>query len=264
MGDTANDVSRSSSKHDDNSSNNTDSTPDHLLTAEEYYSKYGYGNRMIFAMCIGLKETTGDAALIDIESEPWKSMKKSEIKAKKQDVLDEVYRRYKGEDLPKADNWSVKRCILELEKKPITDAIDVAFLRAKVKEMKELQLAVQAESQAVSKTGHWTQEVPYLRLILCLIQDDIKPKWLSRAQPLTRQQLDGRNSEVRDETVYEMISDHWNSPTFNPQLDPSPIHFNYRNAIPLGHSTVAHLTEATPEKVKFCAVVQPTPISPLQ
>jgi hypothetical protein len=71
-------------------------------------------------------------------------MKKSEIKAKKQDVLDEVYRRCKGEDLPKADNWSVKRCILELEKKPITDAIDVAFLRAKVKEMKELQLAVQA------------------------------------------------------------------------------------------------------------------------
>jgi hypothetical protein len=140
----------------------------------------------------------------------------------------------------------------------------VAFLRAKVTEMKQLQLAVLAESQTVSKTGHWTQEIPYLRLILCLIQDDIKPKWLSRAQPLTRQQLDGRNSDVRDETVYEMISDRWNSPTFNPQLDPSTIHNNYRNAIPLGHSTVAHLTEATPEKVKFCMVVQPSPISPLQ
>jgi hypothetical protein len=41
---------------------------------------------------------------------------KNDIKAKKPDLLDEVYRRCKGEDLPKADNWPVKKCISELEK----------------------------------------------------------------------------------------------------------------------------------------------------
>lgn len=264
MGDTDDDLSRSSYHHADNESNGTEGTPDEELSAEEYYSKYGYGNRMIYAMCIGLKETTGDAALIDIESEPWKSMKKSEIKAKKPDLLDEVYRQCKGVDIPKADNWSVKRCIKELVLKPITDAVDVAFLHAKATEMKELQVAAHAENQVVSnRAGYWTGDIPYLRLILCLIEDDIKPRWLSRAQPMTRQQLDGRNSETRDETVFEMISDCWNSKTFNPTLDPSRVHTNFRSAIPCGHSTVAHLIAATPDKVKFRAAVQQSRFSPM-
>jgi hypothetical protein len=67
---------------------------------------------------------------------------------------------------------------------------------------------------------------------------------------MTRQQLDGRNSDTRDDTVYEKISDRWNNDMFNPSVQPSLCHEDYRNTIDCSHSFVDKLLPATPTKVQ--------------
>jgi hypothetical protein len=50
---------------------------------------------------------------------------------------------------------------------------------------------------AGGRRGNWRGYVPYLRLIMCLTQDNIKCLFLTRANVRSRQQLDARNSDNR-------------------------------------------------------------------
>jgi hypothetical protein len=83
-----------------------------------------------------------------------------------------------------------------------------SFLRGEVIRIKEILERSLAEEQqqrellglggiGVSRGGNWRGSVPYLRLILCLTQDDIKFAFLRRADAQSRQELDARNSENR-------------------------------------------------------------------
>jgi hypothetical protein len=100
--------------------------------------------------------------------------------------------------------------------------------------------------------GSWRGSVPYLRLILCLLEDDIKEKYLRRGDTMSRQELDGRNSEQRDPTVYEIIADRWNSSNFNPTLLVSTVHEDYRTPVDCSHQEVSNLQPATSSKVQNC------------
>jgi hypothetical protein len=44
---------------------------------------------------------------------------------------------------------------------------------------------------------NWRGIVPYLRVIMCFTQDDVKSLFLARANTRLRQELDARNSEIR-------------------------------------------------------------------
>ena len=57
--------------------------PERRYTAEEWYEKHTYNKSVLFAMCIGLKETTGDAALVDLDKQPWSNVPKKDIKPSK-------------------------------------------------------------------------------------------------------------------------------------------------------------------------------------
>ena len=95
-----------------------------------------------------------------------------------------------------------------LEANPVQDSVDISFLRGEVIRIKEILESSLAEEQqqrellglggtGVSRGGNWRGSVPYLRLILCLTQDDIKFAFLRRADAQSRQELDARNSENR-------------------------------------------------------------------
>jgi hypothetical protein len=45
--------------------------------------------------------------------------------------------------------------------------------------------------------GHWRGSVPYLRIIMCLTQNNVKCLFLTRANSRSRQQLDARNCDNR-------------------------------------------------------------------
>jgi hypothetical protein len=98
--------------------------------------------------------------------------------------------------------------------------------------------------------GPWHGNVPYLRLILCIIQDNIKQKYRHHAAVMTCQELDGRNAEDRPQTAFEMIADQWNDPNFNPTAPALDCHEEYSHAIPCGYATVNKLMPAIAQKVK--------------
>ncbi|KAI2512413.1 hypothetical protein MHU86_2075 [Fragilaria crotonensis] len=75
--------------------------------------------------------------------------------------------------------------------------------------------------------GRWRGSVPYLRVMMCLTQDQVKALFLTSADVQTRQELDARHSERRPKTVFEVISDLWNSPEFNPIAPASDCHVDY-------------------------------------
>jgi hypothetical protein len=69
--------------------------------------------------------------------------------------------------------------------------------------VKEVILNAQQERQdnkARQTGGQWRSHIPYMRLIMCFIDDNIKAAYLRRAHARTRRELDARNSEVRSPT----------------------------------------------------------------
>jgi hypothetical protein len=92
-------------------------------------------------------------------------------------------------------------------------------------------------------TGKWRYNaaIPHLRLILCLIEDDIQPKFMRRDYGL----------KSDDTVLYELIADRWNSDTFNPILPSSNVHTDFQQpSTDCSYAKVAGLTRATARTVE--------------
>jgi hypothetical protein len=106
-------------------------------------------------------------------------------------------------------NWPKAQKIEWLETNPVEDSIDISFLSGKVSRIKGILERLLAEvwqqlelvglgGIGVSRGDNWRGSVPYyLRLILCLTQDDIKFVLKRRADAQSRQKLEAGNSENR-------------------------------------------------------------------
>ena len=106
-------------------------------------------------------------------------------------------------------------------------------------------------SDGEQETGNkWFGHLPYLRLIHCLLEDDIKDRWIHRNDAKSIKQIDARRSDVRDEDAFEMIATRWNSATFNPRTMVSSCHSDFAQAIDIGFAATSDFVRATPTKVK--------------
>jgi hypothetical protein len=92
--------------------------------------------------------------------------------------------------------------------------------------------------------------IPHLRLILCLIEDDIQPKFLRRDYGLPRclEKVGARSKSST--TVYELIADRWNSDTFNPILPSSNVHADFQQPTDCSYAKVVGLARATAKSVE--------------
>jgi hypothetical protein len=93
-------------------------------------------------------------------------------------------------------------------------------------------------------------QLPYLCLIHCLLEDDVKDKWMHRNDPQTIQQIDARISDARVENAYEMISSHWNAIFFIPKTAVFNCHNDFLDEIDIGHDACLEFVRATPIKAK--------------
>ena len=59
------------------------------------------------------------------------------------------------------------------------------------------------------------------------MEDDIKEKWIHQNDLKSIQELDARRSDVRDENVFEMIANRWNSNSFNPTTMVMTCHYDF-------------------------------------
>ena len=216
------------------------------------------------ALCIGLEETLDDGSkrpLLDFNEPIFKSLKKKDIKPSL-DCLREEIKRRSGRDpnktnIPKPNGWNAPKCLNWLKANPITNDDDVTFLQKKAKEVK--QVAANAsqrtpeslENLPSDEIGNkWFGPLPYLRLIHCLLEDDIKRQWIHRNDPKSIQEIDARRSDVRPETVFEMIANRWNSNSFNPTTMVTSCHVDFSIEIDIGFEATADFARASPTKVK--------------
>ena len=224
--------------------------------SELWYDAKGRSRIRLITLCIGLKNADG-TSLINIDSNPWKLEMKTTIKPKAKDLKEEVMRRSSIFNhiriKPRPNGWGISELMEWLMTNPIINTADVQFLSREVQRVTKIMQDARIERQredSLLQVGEWKGKVPYLRLIHCLAEDDIKQSYVHRHDPWSRQMLDSRNSECRQRTVFEMIADRWNSPTFNPSSAISTCHTDYVSPIPLDYYRVASLMPATARKVE--------------
>lgn len=224
---------------------------------------------VLFALCIGLEETIDDntglkVPLMDLNEDSFKSLKKKKDIKPSLDILrEEVKRRSELNNQegnkPKPNGWTITKCQDWLKANLITADADVAFLVQRAKAIKQVvanatqTTVTSANPPSVASTEHgnkWYGPLPYLRLIHCLLEDDIKEKWVRRDIPLSIQEIDARRSDVREDTVFEMIATRWNSSDFNPTTMISNCHYDFCEEIDVGFDATSEFARASPTKVK--------------
>jgi len=224
-----------------------------VSASESYYIETGNSKKTLVLLAVGLKSESGDP-LINLDASPWnKRGIKTTVKPSRSQYQSEVDRRAKlirVDRTPRTNGWSIPNCVKWLEKYPIAEEADVTFIRTETKRFVDLTVAQANEEEEIQEGRAWRGNIPHLRLIHCLIQDDIKRKYLRRADSLNHSQLDGRNSEVREPTAYEMIADRWNSELFRPKSKVMNVHISFNVSHDLSHDKVRDLMPATAKKVE--------------
>ena len=248
-------MSQESRQQQPSSTNDAHGDDDESLSANQLYLRSNNSKKVLFLMAIGLKADGGEA-LVDLDFPLWKStFKKRESKVQRGEYVQEVLRRatiLKLSKIPLCRNWPVASSTKFLERNPIQDPADILFLKTEIRRFEGLFHAAEEEERndGTRDAASWRGNVPYLRLIMCLIDDDVKEAYLHRADAITRQQLDARNSESRAPTAFELLASKWNDSDFNPTAPASTCHFDYFDATDCSHSQVEMMTPATAEKVE--------------
>ena len=97
-----------------------------------------------------------------------------------------------------------------LEQNPIVEKDDIDYILKTVEEQKlVLEASLKAKAQQAEILDcNWTGQLPYLRMIHCIIDnDDIKYAFMNQNNiDETRMNLENRNLVVRLPTVYDLVS----------------------------------------------------------
>lgn len=232
-------------------------------TVHEYYLSTNNSKKHLFLLCVGLKNEAGEK-IFDIDASPFNHIKKERIRPKRAEYISEVQRRaaifFADEPvlIPKATNWTITKCVDWLESNPLQDANDLLFVKNMVNQLRNVALSTIADEEASTTAGDtlvakkWRGSAPYMRLIMCLVEDDVKAAYLRHADVMSREELDGRNSDIRPPSAFELLANRWNDEAFHPIAPASTCHEHFMNATDCSFDTVSDYLPATPQKVKDC------------
>jgi hypothetical protein len=180
-------------KEDDVGVNRTEFSCD----LQQVYENSGNQKKVLFLLCLGLcLSETDDSPLFSFENEPWSCLPKTEMRPVNVDFAMEIVRRarlLRIHPTPRPLNWPKAQKLEWLEIDPVEDIIDISFLRGEVSRIKGiLERSLEEEQQqlelvglggiGVSRGGNWRGSVPYLRLILCLTQDEANDRSYCRGR----------------------------------------------------------------------------------
>jgi hypothetical protein len=148
---------------------------------------------IFFLMCFGLTE--GGTPVFDLATVPWNTIRKRDTKPTRVNYAGEVIRRSGRDRSRKTANWSLTKCIKWLEQHPLTDNQEILFLKNKVQRVKTIILISQQERQddKEHQAGQWRSPIPFMRMIMCLTQqDNIKAPFLQvQIQELSKNLMRG-------------------------------------------------------------------------
>jgi len=237
------------------------------MTAEGVFLSKNSSFRCIVVLSVGLKNNEG-ADLIDLDSNPWKSIPVATTKPQKEDYAEEILRRYVAEDLanrvglnrsPKPRAWDKSKMLKWLQEYPITDADEVEYVTTVVLVRKEAAERFAASKAAVKEVedkvgGAWYGPVPMLRHIMALVDSDKMRRAYMCRNDISNARIvmdNQKSTEKRATTVWELLATKWNNPDFAPETEVvEDLHADFSNPIHIPHSRVAALSPATPDKFK--------------
>jgi hypothetical protein len=154
-------------------------------------------------------DSNDEQPLFSFEQERWLHLpKNSFLRPKNSDfVHHEISRQailFNVVPVPRYSNWTRVQILEWLERNPIHDVADIAFLTNDVFRLRDLLIRAQQQQGVANSTtgsgggGNWRRSIlPYLCVIMCLTQDDVKSLFLARANTRLLQELDAHNSQVR-------------------------------------------------------------------
>jgi len=94
------------------------------------------------------------------------------------------------------------------------------------------------KSEKTLAPGLWVKNEPWLRLLHCILDDEIRPSYLQRDRVASRPTLDAFSSPDRAQSVYKRIALKWNDPFFNPVTSVSNCHDDFMEPINIGWDAV--------------------------
>lgn len=191
-----------------------------------------------------------------------------EVKPDLGTLQQEIMRRHKAYGFegrePRPSNWNKEKCVEYLLKNPIpsTKKEETNYLYEELLKWKDIQEMINqshmdAEETVVSKT--WSNDVPFLRLYHCLIDDSLRSKFARTFSVKTRQELDGRNNRTLYRDFYDELADKFNDKTWVPSSLAIPdVHEAFAESKPLpltvgevtGEQLKKKLTDARYKMVK--------------
>jgi hypothetical protein len=189
-----------------------DGRDSYICVSEQVYVESGNEKKVLYLMCLGLTHRTNNDSeeqpLFSFEQQPWSMLpKNSLLRPKNSDFVHEITRRthlFNIVPVPRPSNWSRAQIMEWLERNPIQNVADKEFLTNEVFRLRDLFIRAQQHQQEHENSGvlggggrNWRGNVPYLRVIMCLTQDNVKRLFLARANARSRQELDARNSQIR-------------------------------------------------------------------
>ena len=139
--------------------------------------------RLLVVLCIGLKNNH-EQPLLDSNSDAWNAQPIDVRKPLRvEHYLSEVKRRGDLLDVqprPKPGQWNTEKMTAWLMERPIQNPSCIEFLSAEVARVTaifEESLRVK-RSEKSGPTGLWTKNQPWLRLLHCILDDDIRHHYL--------------------------------------------------------------------------------------
>lgn len=241
-----------------------------LHLCEPYFNSIMGGKdvRVLFAMSVGLDEP------MPKHTEPPFYHSKTYHKEVKPDLgtlQQEVTRRFKAYKFqgrqPRPANWNKEKCMEYLASNPIPldNVSEIRYLNDELLKWKDIQEMINqshidAEESVVGKT--WSNDVPFLRLYHCLIDDSLRSKFAKSFTVKTRQELDGRNNQGLYRNFYDELAEKFNDKTWVPVSLALPnLHEAFTESKPLpltvsdatGEQLKKKLTDARYKMVKVIA-----------
>ena len=192
----------------------TEDAEEELCPCQKLYEESGNQKKVLYLMCIGLRDRDGNAPLFCLEKEPWSHG--CNFPKQRRCVLKTLTFTRKWSDeqcssmifpVPRPSNWAAQQLCMEwLQQNPVRNEADIEFLTKEVSRVHNILVRAQQQQQETElmpstvSTGvgrNWRGLVPYLRVLMCLTHYHVKSLFLTRANVLTRQELDARRNKSR-------------------------------------------------------------------
>ena len=214
----------------------------------------GNSKTMLFSMALGMVNPDGSQLIehIELNYAPYAaaSSRRSFV-PKKKNLLEEVLRRARDTKLPtpKCKNWNTSQLVTFLRENPISNPIDLVYVKGQLLAFEEALKAGAAErtstnavlnAESSNRGAAWSM-VMWLRLAHALAEDVVKQAFLQRHSCDDREVLDARNSGIRPPTWDAVLATKFNDKSWVPHSVAIPsLHDDFASSFPLPFDEVVN------------------------